>query len=112
MSGENGKNGEQAVEEKRREVVTISGPLERGIDQIDRKLATGVSLIIDFNGCKFITVDGLEWLEELLLRSDSLGSTVEFVNLTPSVYKVFKVAHIDSLLRACGSPSALSAPNC
>ncbi len=107
-----GENGHQAVENRRSEVLTISGPLERGIDSIDRTLATGVNLILDFTGCKFITVDGLEWLEELLLRSDSLGSTVEFTNLTPSVYKVFKVAHIDSLLRACGAPSRPTGPNC
>jgi hypothetical protein len=107
-----GENGEQAVENRRSEVLPISGPLERGIDSIDRTLATGVNLVLDFTDCKFITVDGLEWLEELLLRSDSLGSTIEFTNLTPSVYKVFKVAHIDSLLRACGAPSRPTGPNC
>jgi hypothetical protein len=106
------ENGDQAVENRQSEVLAISGPLERGIDQIDRTLATGVNLVLDFNDCKFISVDGLEWLEELLLRSDSLGSTIEFTNLTPSVYKVFKVAHIDSLLRACGAPSRSTGPNC
>ncbi|CAN5346166.1 hypothetical protein BH10CYA1_BH10CYA1_16760 [soil metagenome] len=109
MSGE---NAEPAVEERRTEVITIGGPLERGIDHIDRKLATGVNLTLDFTGCKFISVDGLEWLEELLLRSDSLGSKVVFTNLVPPVYKVFKVAHIDSLLRACGAPSQQSEPFC
>lgn len=102
MSGE---NAEQAVEQRRTEVMAIDGPLERGIDHIDRTLATGVNLTLDFTGCKFISVDGLEWLEELLLRSDSLGSRIVFINLIPPVYKVFKVAHIDSLLRACGAPS-------
>ena len=69
-------------------------------------------MTLDFTGCKFISVDGLEWLEELLLRSDSLGSKVVFTNLVPPVYKVFKVAHIDSLLRACGAPSQVSEPFC
>lgn len=109
MSGE---NAEPAVEERRTEVLRIDGPLERGIDHIDRTLATGVNLTLDFTGCKFISVDGLEWLEELLLRSDSLGSKVVFTNLVPPVYKVFKVAHIDSLLRACGAPSQVSEPFC
>ncbi len=109
MSGE---NAEPAVEERRTEVLSISGPLERGIDSIDRTLATGVNLTLDFTGCKFISVDGLEWLEELLLRSDSLGSKVVFINLVPPVYKVFKVAHIDSLLRACGAPSQPTEPYC
>lgn len=109
MSGE---NGESVAEERRSEVMTIDGPLERSIDHIDRTLATGVNLTLDFSNCKFITVDGLEWLEELLLRSDSLGSKIVFTNLIPPVYKVFKVAHIDSLLRACGAPSQPTSPNC
>lgn len=107
-----GDNAEQAVEARRNEVLQIQGPLERGIDHIDRTLATGVNLTLDFANCKFITVEGLEWLEELLLRSDSLGSKVVFTNLVPSVYKVFKVAHIDSLLRACGAPSQPTEPYC
>ena len=107
-----GENAEQAVEQRRTEVLAIDAPLERGIDHIDRTLATGVNLTLDFTGCKFISVDGLEWLEELLLRSDSLGSKVVFTNLVPSVYKVFKVAHIDSLLRACGAPSPRPEPFC
>jgi len=32
--------------------------------------------------------------------------------LVPSVYKVFKVAHIDSLLKACGSPGPAVGPVC
>lgn len=98
--------------DKPAEVLTINGPLERGLDHVDRTLATGVNIVLDFSGCNFITVDGLEWLEELLLRSDSLGSTVMFTNLAPPVYKVFKVAHIDSLGKACGAPAPTAGPNC
>ncbi|HEY9678202.1 MAG TPA: STAS domain-containing protein [Drouetiella sp.] len=108
MSGE---NADSAVE-RRTETMPITGNLERAIDHIDRTLASGVDLVLDFSGCTFISVEGLEWLEELMLRSDSQGSKVEFRNLSPGVYKVFKVAHIDSLLRACGAPSRPSAANC
>ncbi len=88
------------------EKIRIMGELERGLDDVDKILAAGKTDIeLDFSACTFISVDGLEWLEEFLLRADSLGSTVTFVNVQTRVYKVFKVAHIDSLMRACGSPS-------
>ncbi len=98
--------------QKETKVVYISESLERGIDQIDKELASGVNLTIDFTGCEFISVDGIEWLEELMLRSDSFGSSVHFTNLKPPVYKVFKVARIESLLKACGAPSIALGPSC
>jgi hypothetical protein len=80
--------------------------LSRQIDEVDLTLANGTAdLVLDFAQCNFITVDGLEWLEELLLRSESLSSRVSFANVSPSVYKVFKVARIDVILKACGSIS-------
>jgi hypothetical protein len=86
-------------------VMGITGSLERGIDHIDKALASGVDLILDFSECTFITVEGLEWLEELMLRATSLQSSVRMVKIKPTVYKVFKVAHIQSLLKACDSPA-------
>lgn len=78
--------------------------LTRPIDEVDHMLANGnLKLNLDFSACTFVTVEGLEWLEELLLRSASLSSEVEFTNVIPSIYKVFKVARIDSVLKACGA---------
>lgn len=97
---------EPTKETRKLEKIRILGELERGLDDVDRVLATGKTDIeLDFSACTFISVDGLEWLEEFLLRADSLKSSVKFVNVQSPVYKVFKVAHIDSLMRACGSPS-------
>jgi len=87
----------------------ISGELTSCVDEIDKLLASGtVDLTIDFSGCTFVSVEGLEWLEEMLLRAASLQASVSFVNMRPPVYKVFKVAHIDSILRASGSPPPAS----
>lgn len=86
-------------------VMQITGSLDRGLDHIDRALASGVDLQLDLSDCNFITVDGLEWLEELLLRAESLRSQVRIVKIQPTVYKVFKVAHIGSILKACDSPA-------
>ena len=83
---------------------SIPALLERGIDQVEQLLASGNNVILDFRGCTFITVAGIEWLEEILLRAQSAQVSVQFINLRPTVYKVFKVAHIDSLLKACGAP--------
>ena len=48
--------------------VPIVGNLERGVDEIDKVLASGnTDLEIDFAACTFVAVDGLEWLEELRL---------------------------------------------
>jgi|SRR5271156_4163279 anti-anti-sigma regulatory factor len=86
----------------------IFGQLTRAVDEIDRVLASGVpDLTIDFSTCTFISVEGLEWLEELLLRAESLKTKVSLINVPPSIYKVFKVAHIASISRACGSPNNL-----
>jgi anti-anti-sigma regulatory factor len=89
---------------KNQETYKIEGTLERRIDQVDLILASGnVDLNLDFEQVMMISVEGLEWLEELLLRAKSHGTTVSFSNVRPEQYKVFKVAHIDSLLEACGA---------
>jgi anti-anti-sigma regulatory factor len=76
--------------------------LNRQIDEVDLTLANGtVDLLLDFAQCNFISVDGVEWLEELLLRAESLSAKVGLKNVSPSIYKVFKVARIDSILKAC-----------
>ena len=78
--------------------------LTRSVSEIDSALAGGNSdLAVDFSPCQFITVDGLEWLEELLLRAASSSTHVGFINVQPNVYKVFKVARIASILNACES---------
>lgn len=89
----------------------LPGPLVKSLDDVDKLLATiSGDLQLDFADCTFISVEGLEWLEEMLLRAQSKGVTVTFSNVTPSVYKVFKVAHIDSVMGACGLP--ISGPAC
>lgn len=89
----------------------LPGPLVRGLDDVDRLLASGSGdLLLDFSDCTFISVEGLEWLEEMILRAQSKSVSVNFSNVTPSVYKVFKVAHIDSVMSACGLP--ISGPVC
>jgi hypothetical protein len=94
---------------KEKETRRITGELRSSVDEIDKLLATGkVDLTIDFTACTFISVEGLEWLEEMLMRAASLQANVNFVNMPPPIYKVFKVAHIDSILQASGSPPPAS----
>ena len=91
----------------------LSGNIERPVEEVEHALATAdQDIVLDMRAATFISVEGLEWLEELLLRSVSRQSAVRFVNVPPSIYKVFKVAHIDSLLQACGAPAAASGPVC
>ena len=86
------------------EVIHLLGALERSVDEVDRHLAAGqTDLALDFSAVTFISVEGLEWLEELLLRAQSQARSVRCTNVPPSIYKVFKVARIDSILKACGS---------
>jgi hypothetical protein len=94
------------------QTIAIKGRLERSLDNVDKALAGGNNLLLDFHECTFITVDGLEWLEELLLRAESLGAIVRLVRVPTTQYKVFKVAHIQSILKACGSPPAGMGPVC
>lgn len=86
--------------------------LNRQIDEVDFTLANGsTNLTLDFSSCNFISVEGLEWLEELLMRADSRAIQISFKNIKPTVYKVFKVSRLDSVLKACGS-AAPSGPVC
>jgi anti-anti-sigma regulatory factor len=95
------------------ETVAIVGRLDRSVEAADRLLAADQSdIVIDFSQCSFVTVDGLEWLEELMLRASSKKHTVSFTGIPPSIYKVFKVSHIDGILRACGAPAPRTKPSC
>lgn len=93
---------------KENQAYTVTGHLNRCVDEIDKLLASGADVTIDFSSCTFISVEGLEWLEEMLMRANSLQAKVNFINIPPSLYKVFKVAHIDSILEASGSPRPAS----
>jgi len=85
--------------------IRMHGELNRPVDEVEKLLASGAAAVtLDFATCTFMPVEGLEWLEELLVRADSQKARVTFVNIPSSIYKVFKVAHIDSIARACGSP--------
>jgi anti-anti-sigma regulatory factor len=96
-----------------RDVVRITGTLDRSVEEADRLLAADkADILLDFSDCPFVTVDGLEWLEELLLRAESKKHTVSIDSVPPSVYKVFKVSHIAPILRACGSPTLPNGPVC
>ncbi len=97
---------------KTKELVKISGQLNKAQEQIDAKLAKGEDeLELDFSEATSVSVEGLEWLEELLLHAQSANSKVTFINVPPTIYKVFKVAHIDQFLQACGGPP-VSGPVC
>lgn len=93
--------------------IRVLGDLDHGLDEVDRLLAsTTDDVIIDMSACTFISVDGLEWLEELLMRAESMTSNVRLVSVPPAIYKVFKVSHVDCILKACGAPSAAQGPMC
>ncbi len=82
----------------------LSGSVDRAQAEVEHAVACGDDVAVSFRDVSFVSVSGLEWLEEILLRSQSQGASVSFVEVPPTIYKVFKVAHIDSLLEACGAP--------
>lgn len=92
--------------------IELKGSISRAIVDVERTLTVKkTELVLNFKEVTFISVEGLEWLEELLMRASSLSLPVSFVDVPPRVYKVFKVAHIESLLQACGG-LARSGPVC
>jgi anti-anti-sigma regulatory factor len=94
---------------KQNKICKITGSLTGNQPNIDKLIAAGdYDLTIDFSECVFISVPGLEWLKDMLLKAGAAGINVSFVALPPVLYKVFKVARIDSILNACGSPSTPS----
>ena len=83
----------------------IVGDLVRNNEAVEKLITTGQDLCIDFSGCTFVSVAGLEWLESMLLKAGSGKVNVTFTGMPPTLYKVFKVAHVESILNACGSPT-------
>jgi len=95
------------------ETILVAGSLDRGLEEVERILAADEkNIVLDFRTCTFITVEGLEWLEEILLRAESKKHDIAIRNIRPTVYKVFKVSHTDSILRACGAPPTTSGSEC
>ncbi len=87
----------------------IIGDLSKNDEAVEKFIAAGdKDLLIDFSACTFISVSGLEWLESMLLKAGSGKVNVTFIELSTTLYKVFKVARIESILSACGSPAASS----
>jgi len=100
---------------KQSELYKIIGKLTQSVNEVDALIASGkTDLTIDLSACTFISVEGLEWLEEMLMRANSHQAKVKFVNIPTTIYKVFKVAHIDNILEACGSakPTGRDATTC
>ncbi len=94
------------------EAIKLTGTLKGAIDEVDHKLAAGAKkIVLDFQHVTFVSVEGLEWLEELLLRAQSSNCEISFVSIPTTIYKVFKVAHIEIIYAACGS-LPISGPVC
>ena len=95
------------------EPVKITGSLDKAREEVDILTASSESdIVLDFSACTFISVEGLEWLEELSIRLESKNVKIRFENIPPSIYKVFKVSHMDCVLKACGAPSSTLGPTC
>ena len=87
----------------------ITGSLSGNQPEMDRLIASGKNdLIVDFSGCTFISVPGLEWLKDMLTKASTVGINVTYTAIPTPLYKVFKVARIDNILNACGSPIDIS----
>lgn len=56
---------------------------------------------LNFKNITFVSVYFLERLENLVERALDLNVKVNITNIQPSVYKVFQVARIESILQAC-----------
>jgi len=92
---------------KEKKICKIIGSLTGPQPEIDRLIASGKqNLVIDFSECVFISVPGLEWLTDMLLKAGTKGIHVAYVAIPPTLYKVFKVARIESILDASGSPAS------
>src|SRR5271163_4373784 len=53
------------------QTIPLRGALEHSVDAVDRAVASGQAINLDFTACTFLSVEGLEWLEELMLRAQS-----------------------------------------
>jgi anti-anti-sigma regulatory factor len=94
---------------RQKQICKITGSLTGPKPDIDRLIASGNhDLVIDFSECVFISVPGLEWLKDMLLKAGTAGINVTYIAIPPPLYKVFKVARIDSILNASGSPADVS----
>ena len=69
--------------------------------RLQERLMDEKELVIDMSEVSFISVSFLDRLEKLLLQANELSTDVRITNVQPTVYKVFRVARIKSILQAC-----------
>ncbi len=85
-------------------VISLPSILDKPVNDIEKYLVNNdCNLLLDFINCNFITVDGIEWLEEILVRANSKSIKIMFANIQPDIYKVFKISRIEVILKVCGA---------
>ena len=70
-------------------------------NKLDDKLLDCKEFAIDFNGVNFVSVYFLERITQFVTRAKDLNVNIKIINLSPSIYKVFQVAKVQSLIDVC-----------
>ena len=70
-------------------------------DSLEELLLKREDVLLNFRNITFISVYFLERLEDFIERALDLSVKVNITNVQPSVYKVFQVARVESILGVC-----------
>ncbi|MBI3590261.1 MAG: hypothetical protein HY094_02645 [Candidatus Melainabacteria bacterium] len=58
-------------------------------------------ILINFQNLVFVSVYFLEKLESFIEKAKKLNVKVQIKNVPPSIYKVFRVARVNEILKLC-----------
>lgn len=75
--------------------------VDKIFNSLENELLDKKEVSLDFAKINFISVYYLERLEQFVDRARDLGVSFKIINVLPSIYKVFQVAKVKSILEIC-----------
>lgn len=75
--------------------------IDKIFNSLENELLDKKEVSLDFAKINFISVYYLERLEQFVDRARDLGVSFKIINVLPSIYKVFQVAKVKSILEIC-----------
>ena len=70
-------------------------------NDLENQLLDKREILLDLKKVIFISVYFLERLEQFAKRAKSLSVEIKIINVNPSVYKVFQVGRVNTVLKVC-----------
>ena len=82
--------------------ITSNEVIDNIFNSLENQLLDRKEISLGLGEVTFISVYFLERLEKVVTGAKELNVKIQITNVQPSVYKVFQVARVKSILEICG----------